>query len=117
MHDDLRHDGAHLRTSDDGVATGEEVCICFHVPLNKIVKHVRLNDPQYASQLSECYGAGTGCGWCIPFLERIFESVKTNPQLLPDLGLSQEEYCARRREYHKRINADRMRDEKAGEGE
>jgi hypothetical protein len=25
-----------------------------------------------ASQLSECGGAGTGCGWCIPFLKQLF---------------------------------------------
>jgi NAD(P)H-nitrite reductase large subunit len=26
--------------------------------------------------LSECFGAGTGCGWCRPFLRRIFEEVR-----------------------------------------
>jgi NAD(P)H-nitrite reductase large subunit len=24
------------------------------------------------SQLSLCGGAGTGCGWCVPFLKQIF---------------------------------------------
>jgi hypothetical protein len=24
--------------------------------------------------LAECYGAGTGCGWCRPFLKRLFDA-------------------------------------------
>lgn len=92
------------------------VCICFHVPLNKIVKYIRLEQPQVASQISNCYGAGTGCGWCIPFLERLYEALKANPQADPDLGMNHDEYLARRREYHKRINSARMRDERSGEG-
>lgn len=88
-----------------------EVCVCFHVPLNKLAKYVRLENPKVASQLSECYGAGTGCGWCIPFLEKIFEQVKDNPQKTPSLGIDREEYLRRRKEYHKKINANKMRDE------
>jgi bacterioferritin-associated ferredoxin len=92
------------------------VCLCFHVPLNKLTKHIRLTNPRHASQLSECFGAGTGCGWCIPFLERIFEQMRENPDATPDIGLDYEEYVARRREYHKRIDAGRMRDT-PGDGE
>lgn len=88
-----------------------EVCVCFHVPLHKITKFVRLNKPAVASQLSECYGAGTGCGWCIPFLEKIFEEMKDDSDAEPKLGISREEYLARRRDYHKRIGAAKMRDE------
>ena len=92
-----------------------ELCVCFHVPLNKIVKHVRLTKPRVASQLSECYGAGTGCGWCIPFLERIFEQVTRDPTADPEVGLDQEEYLARRREYHARIRGDRMKDDRGAD--
>ena len=88
----------------------DNVCVCFHVPLGKLVKFVRLEKPRVASQLSECYGAGTGCGWCIPFLERIFEEVKANPEADPSIGLSPEEYLARRKEYLRQINAERMKD-------
>ncbi len=91
-----------------------EVCVCFGVPLGKIVKYVRLENPRVASQLSNCHGAGTGCGWCIPFLERIFEQLRDVSGVAPDLGLSNEEYLARRRAYHKRINAERMKDEREG---
>ena len=89
-----------------------EVCLCFHVSLGKLAKHARLQKPRVASQMSECYGAGTGCGWCIPFLERIFEQVKLNPDAPPSLELDEEEYRTRRREYHQKIRADRMRDER-----
>ncbi len=92
------------------------VCICFHVPLNKIVKYIRLEKPKYASQISECYSAGTGCGWCIPFLEKVFEEMKENPDADPGLGMTEEEYLARRKEYHKKINSERMKDKRKEEG-
>src|SRR5262249_9300457 len=50
-----------------------KVCYCFHVNRRKLVNYVRVNRPKVPSQLSECGGAGTGCGWCIPFLKQIFE--------------------------------------------
>ena len=50
-----------------------KVCYCFHVTRRKLVNFVRLRRPRVASQLSECGGAGTGCGWCIPFLKQIHE--------------------------------------------
>lgn len=90
----------------------DNVCVCFHVPLNKIVKFIRLETPRVASQLSECYGAGTGCGWCIPFLERLFEEMQADASGEPALGLSTAEYLERRREYLRRINAERMKDQR-----
>jgi NAD(P)H-nitrite reductase large subunit len=50
-----------------------KVCYCFHVTRRKLVNYARVRRPRVASQLSECGGAGTGCGWCIPFLEQIFQ--------------------------------------------
>lgn len=76
----------------------EEVCVCFHVPLAKLEKFCRLKQPKVASQLSACYGAGTGCGWCVPYLEQVFEQVQRGEK--PGLGLSQEEYLKRRKQYH-----------------
>jgi NAD(P)H-nitrite reductase large subunit len=49
-----------------------KVCYCFHVTRRKLVNFVRQRRPKVASQLSECGGAGTGCGWCIPFCQQIF---------------------------------------------
>ncbi len=50
-----------------------KVCYCFHISRRKLVNFVRQNRPKVASQLSECGGAGTGCGWCIPFLKQIYQ--------------------------------------------
>ncbi len=51
----------------------DKICLCFHVTCRKVVNYVRQTHPKVASQLSECGSAGTGCGWCIPFLEQIYE--------------------------------------------
>jgi bacterioferritin-associated ferredoxin len=75
-----------------------KVCYCFHVSRRKLVNFVRLNHPRVASQLSECGGAGTGCGWCIPFLKQIFEAgVDGVPTDLD--RLSADEYEKRRATY------------------
>ena len=50
-----------------------QVCYCFHVSRRKLVNFVRQTRPKVPSQLSACGGAGTGCGWCIPFLKQIFQ--------------------------------------------
>ncbi|MFN4257712.1 MAG: bacterioferritin-associated ferredoxin [Gemmataceae bacterium] len=50
-----------------------KVCYCFHVSQRKLQNYIRITRPKVASQLSECGGAGTGCGWCIPFLRQLFE--------------------------------------------
>ncbi|KXK37630.1 MAG: (2Fe-2S)-binding protein [Candidatus Omnitrophica bacterium] len=78
----------------------DEICVCFHVSIQKIQKFVRLNKPKIPTQISECYGAGTGCGWCIPFLEKIFEAEKNGEPL--NLKMSREEYLQRRLAYHKK---------------
>ena len=49
-----------------------KVCYCFHVTQRKLLHFLRVAKPHVASQLSECGGAGTGCGWCIPFLQQLF---------------------------------------------
>ena len=51
----------------------DELCLCFHVTKRKVVNFIRIEQPVRAGQLSECFGAGTGCGWCRPFLQRLFE--------------------------------------------
>ena len=33
---------------------------------------IRVRRPRKASQISECGGAGTGCGWCVSLLKRYF---------------------------------------------
>lgn len=49
------------------------VCLCFHVTKRKLTNYLRIESVSRPSQLSNCQGAGTGCGWCVPFLCRLFE--------------------------------------------
>ena len=51
----------------------DELCLCFHVSKRKVINFIRVEKPQRAGQLSECFGAGTGCGWCRTYLRRLFE--------------------------------------------
>ena len=75
-----------------------KVCYCFHVTRRKLVNFVRQRKPKVPSQLSECGGAGTGCGWCIPFLKQIHQ--QACGEGVTDLEtLTPEEYERRRAEY------------------
>ncbi len=80
----------------------DEICLCFHVSRKKLVNFVRVERPQRASQLSQCFGAGTGCGWCRPFLEAIFRAETEGN--LPDQRLNTltaDEYARLRKKYRK----------------
>ncbi|MEQ1903206.1 MAG: (2Fe-2S)-binding protein [Pirellulaceae bacterium] len=76
-----------------------EVCLCFHVHRRKILNWIRIERPKRAAQLSECYGAGTGCGWCRPYLEKMFNAAQANSDAataeLPD----PETYSKNRKQY------------------
>lgn len=54
----------------------EHLCLCFHVTKRKVINYLRIERPRAASQLAECHGAGTGCGWCRPFLKKLFEAAR-----------------------------------------
>ena len=55
----------------------QDLCLCFHVSLRKVKNYIRIEKPRRASQISQCAGAGTGCGWCRPFLQKLMdESLK-----------------------------------------
>jgi NAD(P)H-nitrite reductase large subunit len=75
-----------------------KVCYCFHVTRGKLLNFARRNRPRVASQLSECGGAGTGCGWCIPFLKQIHRQVVSGAATDLD-ALTPEEYAKRRAAY------------------
>ena len=54
----------------------DELCLCFHVTKRKVINFLRVEKPVRAGQLSECFGAGTGCGWCRTYLERLFNEAR-----------------------------------------
>ncbi len=84
----------------------DELCLCFHVTRRKLIQYVRIHRPTVASQLSECFGAGTGCGWCRPYLKQIFERerlVNADDHLsqADDSLPSSDQYALSRAEYRK----------------
>jgi NAD(P)H-nitrite reductase large subunit len=76
----------------------QKVCYCFHITRRKLVNFVRLYQPRVPSQLSECGGAGTGCGWCIPFIKQIFYQARKGGDIELD-QLTPEEYERLRASY------------------
>ena len=78
----------------------DELCLCFHVTKRKVINFLRVERPQRASQMSECHGAGTGCGWCRPFLRRLFDTAQAgeSPQSAAELPAA-EEYARGRSDY------------------
>ena len=77
---------------------GDEVCLCFHVTRRKLVNFARRERPRVASQMSQCGGAGTGCGWCIPFLKQIQRQAAGGDAIELE-RLTPEEYARRRAGY------------------
>jgi bacterioferritin-associated ferredoxin len=73
----------------------DDICYCFHVSLRKLLNFARRVRPSRASQLSDCLGAGTGCGWCIPYLKRITE----NPDAPSLRDVQPDDYASQRDQY------------------
>jgi len=73
----------------------DHVCLCFHVSKRKIVNYCKREKPAVASLISECLSAGTGCGWCVPFLKQLHEQ-SLRGEAHPDLPFSPSEYAKRR---------------------
>jgi bacterioferritin-associated ferredoxin len=77
----------------------DPVCYCFHISKRKVLNYIRQHPPRVASELSQCGGAGTGCGWCIPYLKRYFEQSRTGGDLAD--AISKEQYARDRAAYIK----------------
>jgi len=77
----------------------QEICVCFHVRRRKIEAFCRREKPKVISLVSQCLSAGTGCGWCIPFLKAVHAEVLAGG---PHFEMpTEEEYLAKRKEYHR----------------
>ncbi len=77
----------------------DKICYCYGVPYRKLWHFARRRQLQRSSQMSECLGAGTGCGWCIPILKRIYEAARQPGASGPEVDLTPAEYAAKRDEY------------------
>ena len=73
----------------------DKICYCYGVTMRKLVNYARRVRPQQPSRMTECLNAGTGCGWCIPFLVKIAR----NPDAFDLEELTPEEYAERRKSY------------------
>ena len=78
----------------------DKLCLCFHVTKRKVINYIRIEQPRRAAQLADCHGAGTGCGWCRPYLRKLFEQATESPQAESDLP-SRDEYAQQRSAYVK----------------
>lgn len=76
----------------------DHICLCFHVSLRKVRGFLEREKPPVASLISECLGAGTGCGWCVPFLKHLHAQNQRGEA--PDLKVSPEEYARTRLTFH-----------------
>lgn len=79
----------------------DELCLCFHVTKRKVVNYLRIERPRTPSQLSECYGAGTGCGWCRPLLRKLWEAARETGDAATAELPTPEEHAAGRTKYVK----------------
>lgn len=75
----------------------DDICYCYHVSMRKLVNFARRVRPVQASRMTECLGAGTGCGWCIPFLTKI----ANDPDRFGVDELTPEQYAESRKNYIK----------------
>ncbi|HVR74551.1 MAG TPA: (2Fe-2S)-binding protein [Planctomycetota bacterium] len=80
----------------------DELCFCFHVTKRKIVNFVKQTRPRRSSQISQCFGAGTGCGWCIPFLVKVHAQALAGGNAFED-NMTPEEYGALRAAYRQSV--------------
>ncbi len=76
----------------------DELCLCFHVSKRKVINFIRVEKPSRPGQLSECFGAGTGCGWCRGYLRRLFEQERGQPSD-PAAEPTPQEYARARAKY------------------
>jgi NAD(P)H-nitrite reductase large subunit len=76
----------------------EELCLCFHVTKRKVINFLRVERPQRPSQMSECFGAGTGCGWCRPFLLKLWEAAAREGEIDAEMPTAKD-YASQRTTY------------------
>lgn len=91
----------YLRAYDVQMNDDDHVCLCFKVSKRKIVNFCKRQRPRFASQLSECLSAGTGCRWCVPFLKQLHEQVLAGCDRSGLPAMSSQEYAAQRAKYRK----------------
>src|SRR5688572_29004360 len=90
--------GSNTVANGDLMELDDELCLCFHVTKRKVVNYLRIEQPRRVAQLADCHGAGTGCGWCRPYLKKLFDAARRPGAPAPDLP-AQNEYARGRSAY------------------
>ena len=75
----------------------DHICLCHRVSLRKLIHYMNREEPSVPSQLSECLGAGTGCQWCVPFLQKLHRQWESGDE--PSLPVAPDHYARRRQAY------------------
>lgn len=77
----------------------DTICYCFHISKRKILNFIRVRKPRVASQISDCGGAGTGCGWCVAYLKKYFAESRDAQSAEAQDALTPAEYARSRAAY------------------
>ena len=93
----------------------DHVCLCYRVSLRKIRGYLLRENPPVASLISECLDAGTGCGWCVPFLKHMHAQHAAGEK--PDLNISPQRYAEARTGFHESGERDENAVRDATDGE
>ncbi len=57
----------------------DELCLCFHISCRKVLNYIRIHRVRLPSQLADCGGAGTGCGWCRKQMQKLLAQCQEAP--------------------------------------
>ena len=76
-----------------------QVCYCFHVTRRKLVNFIRASNPAWRANCRECRRAGTGCGWCIPYLKQLHRQAVEGGETTELEEMTPAEYERRRAAY------------------
>ena len=80
----------------------DELCLCFHVSWRKVINYIRVHKVCVPSRLSECQGAGTGCGWCRIFMEQLVARIDPSQPVPEDIDAWLEQQMPAAQAYAKR---------------
>ncbi|MEE8142848.1 MAG: (2Fe-2S)-binding protein [Planctomycetota bacterium] len=94
----------------------DTLCYCFHISQRKIVNYIRRTRPARVSQISECFGAGSGCGWCIPYLTQLHQEIMGDA-IVEAGDVTPEEYESLRKAYLEEVHQGRREPNRKGGGD
>lgn len=77
----------------------DELCLCFHITCRKVLNYIRVHQVKIPSQLAECGGAGTGCGWCRKQLEKLLVLASDTPPSADEIEGWLAAYTPNRKKY------------------